>query len=59
LQPCRAAIVTRIDELDIPIQVAEALADTHQISIRAFDSYEAALAWLRDGFLTTSTQAAA
>jgi len=59
VQPCRAAIVTRIDELDIPIQVAQALADTHQISIRAFDSYEAALAWLREGFSTTATRAAA
>jgi len=60
VQPCRAAIVTRIDELDIPIQVAQALADTHQISINAFDSYDAALAWLREGFsTTTSTKTAA
>jgi hypothetical protein len=44
----RAAIVTR-PGIDDPAVVAHALADHEQIPLRAFTSYDDAVAWLREG----------
>jgi hypothetical protein len=46
LQPSRAAILTKHDE-DPAALVAHALADAQQLPIRAFNSYDEAMAWLR------------
>jgi hypothetical protein len=46
LQPSRAAILTKHDD-DSAALVAHALADSQQLSIRAFSSYDEALAWLQ------------
>jgi len=46
LQPSRAAILTRYDQ-DPAALVAHALADAKQLPIRAFNSYDEALAWLQ------------
>jgi hypothetical protein len=46
LQPSRAAIVTRQSE-DPAALVAHALADTQQLPVRAFNSYDEARAWLK------------
>jgi hypothetical protein len=48
LQPSRAAIVTKHDD-DSAALVAHALADSQQLPIRAFNSYDDALAWLLQG----------
>jgi hypothetical protein len=44
----RAAIVTR-PGVDAPAVIAHALADDENIPLRAFTSYDDALAWLRAG----------
>ena len=44
----RAAIVTR-PGIDNPAMVAHALADHEHLPLRAFTSYDDALAWLRGG----------
>jgi hypothetical protein len=46
LQPSRAAILTKHDD-DSAALVAHALADFQQLPIRAFNSYDEALAWLQ------------
>lgn len=46
LQPSRAAIVTKQSE-DPAALVAHALADTQQLPVRAFNSYDEARAWLK------------
>lgn len=43
----RAAIVTR-PSIDAPAMIAHALAEDHRIPLRAFNSYDDALAWLAD-----------
>jgi hypothetical protein len=43
----RAAIVTR-PGVDMPAVMAEALADDEKIPLRAFTSFEDALAWVHD-----------
>jgi hypothetical protein len=48
LRPSRAAILTKPEE-DPAALVAHALADTQQLPMRAFDSYDEALAWLSEG----------
>jgi hypothetical protein len=48
LQPSRAAILTRHDE-DPAALVAHALADEERLPIRAFNSHDEAMAWLREG----------
>jgi hypothetical protein len=50
LQPSRAAIVTPLS-VDPAALVAHALADAQQIPMQAFNSYEAAMEWLREGAL--------
>ena len=47
LQPSRAAILTRHDE-DPAALVAHALADEERLPIRAFNSHDEAMAWLRE-----------
>ena len=42
----RAAMLTR-PGIDVPAMMAAALADEEQIALRAFTSYEDAMAWLR------------
>jgi hypothetical protein len=44
----RAAIATR-PGIDVPAMVAEALAEDERIPLRAFNSYEEAVAWLQEG----------
>ena len=44
----RAAMVTRL-RIDTPATVAEALAEDHRVSLRAFTSYDEAVAWVRSG----------
>lgn len=44
----RAAIVTRRN-VDHPAVMAHALAEQEQLALRAFNSYEEAIRWLRDG----------
>ena len=46
LRPRRAAILTRHD-IDPAAMVAHALADADNLPLQAFNSYEAALEWLR------------
>jgi hypothetical protein len=46
LQPSRAAIVTKHTE-DPAALVAHALADTQQLPMRTFNSYDEARAWLK------------
>jgi hypothetical protein len=46
LRPTRAAILTRND-VDPAAMVAHALADADNMPLQAFNSYEAAMAWLR------------
>lgn len=46
LQPSRAAIVTNQNE-DPAALVAHALADSQQLPMRAFNSYDEARAWLK------------
>lgn len=46
LRPTRAAILTRQD-IDPAAMVAHALADAENLPLQAFNSYEAAIAWLR------------
>ena len=48
LQPSRAAILTRHDE-DPAALVAHALADAEHLPVRAFNSHDEAMAWLREG----------
>ena len=48
LQPSRAAILTRHDE-DPAALVAHALADEERLPMRAFNSLDEAMAWLREG----------
>jgi hypothetical protein len=43
----RAAIVTR-PAIDAPAMIAHALAEDQRIPLRAFNSYDDALAWLKD-----------
>jgi hypothetical protein len=43
----RAAMVTR-PAIDVPAMVAHALADEADIALRAFTSYEDAVAWVRE-----------
>jgi hypothetical protein len=47
LQPRRAAILTRND-IDAPALVAHALADAENLPLQAFNSHDAAMAWLRE-----------
>ena len=44
----RAAIVTRAG-IDAPAMIAHALAEDRHIPLRAFNSYDDAVAWLNDG----------
>ena len=44
----RAAMLTR-PGIDVPAMMAAALADDEQIALRAFTSYDDAMAWLRGG----------
>jgi hypothetical protein len=46
LQPTRAAILTRND-IDPAALVAHALADAENLPLQAFNSHDAAMAWLR------------
>jgi hypothetical protein len=46
LRPRRAAILTRHD-IDPAAMVAHALADAENMPLQAFNSHEAAMAWLR------------
>lgn len=46
LQPSRAAILTKHDE-DPAALVAHALADAQELPMRAFNSYDEAMAWLQ------------
>jgi hypothetical protein len=46
LSPSRAAILTRHD-IDPAAMVAHALADAENIPLQAFNSHDAAMAWLR------------
>jgi hypothetical protein len=46
LRPARAAILTRHD-IDPAAMVAHALADAENIPLQAFNSYDAAIEWLR------------
>lgn len=46
LLPRRVAILTR-NEIDPPAMVAHALADAENMPLQAFNSPEAAMAWLR------------
>jgi hypothetical protein len=46
LRPRRAAILTRND-VDPAAMVAHALADAENLPLQAFNSHEAAMAWLR------------
>ncbi len=46
LRPTRAAILTRHD-IDPAAMVAHALADADNLPLQAFNSFEAAMAWLR------------
>jgi hypothetical protein len=46
LRPSRAAILTRND-IDPAAMVAHALADAENMPLQAFNTYEAAMAWLR------------
>ena len=46
LLPRRAAILTRHD-IDAPAMVAHALADAENLPLQAFNSQDAAMAWLR------------
>ncbi|HEY3159131.1 MAG TPA: hypothetical protein VGJ78_09260 [Vicinamibacterales bacterium] len=48
VQPSRAAILTRHDENPAAL-VAHALADAQQLPVRAFNSHDEAMAWLREG----------
>ena len=48
LRPSRAAILTP-RELDPAALVAHAIADAENMPVQAFNSYDAALAWLRGG----------
>ena len=43
----RAAILTR-PSIDAPAMIAHALAEDQRIPLRAFNSYDDALAWLKD-----------
>lgn len=43
----RAAMVTRL-AVDTPATVAEALAQDQRVALRAFTSYDEAVAWVRD-----------
>ena len=47
LQVRRAAIVTR-GSIDAPAMIAHALAEDRRIPLRAFTSYDDAVAWLKD-----------
>ena len=44
----RAAMVTRL-AVDTPAIVAEALAQDQRVALRAFTSYDEAVAWVRSG----------
>ena len=46
LRPARAAILTRND-IDPAAMVAHALADADNMPLQAFNSHDAAMAWLR------------
>jgi hypothetical protein len=46
LRPTRAAILTRND-IDSAAMVAHALADAENLPLQAFNSHDAAMAWLR------------
>ena len=46
LRPKRVAILTR-NEIDPAAMVAHALADADNMPLQAFNSYDAAMAWLR------------
>ena|SRR5688572_29690984 len=48
IKPCRAAILMSRDSDTVALAASE-LATTHDLSIRAFTSYHAALEWLRQG----------
>ena len=44
----RAAILTR-PGIDLPAMIAHALAEDQHLPLRAFNSYDDAVAWLKDG----------
>ena len=45
---CRVAVLTR-ETGDVSAELADALAQSREIPLRAFASYEAAIEWLREG----------
>ena len=51
----RAAMVTRPSTVDYPALVAQALAADEQIELRAFTSYDDAVAWLKAASATDSS----
>jgi hypothetical protein len=48
LQPCRGAVLTAGDSERAAFAV-DALANTHGLPVRIFDSYQAAMTWLESG----------
>ena len=48
IRVCRVALLTR-EAGDVSAELADAMAQSRQIPVRAFNAYEAAIEWLREG----------